>query len=572
MTFNPQFQKVGDILVYQKVITEEQLNNALNEQKQSKEKLGQILINQQVITEPQLVNAYSQQMGHKHILENDLLMLNQEDVSLLSEEFCRENYVISMKKTDTGLLVAMEDPEDLDAIDGIRKMTGLNPEITIAGRSAIENAINKLFGTIKQSDEIESAISSISVINEDDEGSDEVDLSEENVSSEEAPFVKLVNLMLTQAVKENSTDIHIEPGKNEVNIRIRIDGVLTKIMSPPITSLNGMITRIKILSKLNIAEHRLPQDGRMKLKMGNREIDVRVSILPTVHGEKAVLRLLGSGEKELKLSNLGFPDSKLTTFKKWINQPYGMIIISGPTGSGKSTTLYAALQEIMSDSINITTVEDPVEYQIPGINQIQVHDAIGLSFAAALRSILRQDPDVLLIGEIRDQETADIAVKFSMTGHLVFSTVHANDAPSTISRLLDLGIPPFLLGSSLNLIMAQRLVRTIDSNEKEEDNPSNEQIHRLGIPRDVANQMKFFKGKPTQQNYNSGYKGRTAIHEILEVNTSIREMIFEGKSEFEIKDQAIKNGMTPLREAGIEKIKQGISTVEEILRATVEDH
>tara|TARA_B110000014_G_scaffold264255_1_gene264420 strand:+ start:8982 stop:10700 length:1719 start_codon:yes stop_codon:yes gene_type:complete len=572
MSFNPQFQKVGDILVYEKIITEDQLQKALNDQKQSKEKLGQILINQKVITEPQLVKAYSQQMGHKHILENDLLGLDEQAVGLLSEEFCRENYVISMKKTDTGLLVAMEDPEDLDAIDGIRKITGLNPEITIAGRTAIENAINKLFGTIKQSDEIESAISNISVISGDDEESDEVDLSEENVSSEEAPFVKLVNLMLTQAVKENSTDIHVEPGKREVNIRIRIDGVLTKIMSPPIASLNGMITRIKILSKLNIAEHRLPQDGRMKLKMGSREIDVRVSILPTVHGEKAVLRLLGSGEKELKLSNLGFPNSKLTTFRKWINQPYGMIIISGPTGSGKSTTLYAALQEIMSDSINITTVEDPVEYQIPGINQIQVHDAIGLSFSAALRSILRQDPDVLLIGEIRDQETADIAVKFSMTGHLVFSTVHANDAPSTISRLLDLGIPPFLLGSSLNLIMAQRLVRTIDPNEKEEDNPSNEEIQRLGIPGDVANQMKFFKGRPTQQNYNSGYKGRTAIHEILEVNTSIREMIFEGKSEFEIKAQAIKNGMTPLREAGIEKINQGISTVEEILRATVEDN
>ena len=571
MTFNPQFQKVGDILVYQGVITEEQLQKALSEQKESKEKLGQILISQGVINEAQLVKAYSQQMGHKHVLENDLLSLSEDDVGLLSEEFAREHYVIAMKKTDSGILVAMEDPEDLDAIDGIRKITGLNPEILIAGRSAIENAISKLYGTIKQSGEIESAICNISVISGDEEDSDEVDLSEENVSAEEAPFVKLVNLMLTQAIKEGSTDIHVEPGKTEVNIRIRVDGVLTKIMSPPITSLNGMITRMKILSKLNIAEHRLPQDGRMKLRMGSKEIDVRVSILPTVHGEKAVLRLLGSGGKELNLSNLGFPDNKLSKFKKWINQPYGMIIISGPTGSGKSTTLYAALQEIKSDSINITTVEDPVEYQIPGINQIQVHDSIGLSFAAALRSILRQDPDVLLIGEIRDQETADIAVKFSMTGHLVFSTVHANDAPSTISRLLDLGIPPFLLGSSLNLIMAQRLVRTIDPNEKEQDSPSNDQLQRLGIAEN-ANQMTFYKGRPTQQNHNTGYKGRTAIHEILEVNSSIREMIFEGKSEFEIKDQAIKNGMTPLREAGIEKIKEGVSTVEEILRATVEDN
>jgi len=572
MTFNPQFQKIGDILVYQNIISEDELSKALNIQKDSKEKLGQILVNQKIINESQLVDAYSQQMGHKHVLENDLLVLSNEDVSLLSEEFSREHHVIAMKKTDSGILIAMEDPEDLDAIDGVKKMTGLNPEIVIAGRTAIENAINKLYGTIKQSDEIESAISTISVISGDEEDSDEIDLAEENVSAEDAPFVKLVNLMLTQAIKENSTDIHIEPGKTEVIIRIRIDGVLSKIMSPPITSLNGMITRIKILSKLNIAEHRLPQDGRMKLKMGAREIDVRVSILPTVHGEKAVLRLLGSGEKELKLTNLGFPNQKLNIFKKWINQPYGMIIISGPTGSGKSTTLYAALQEIMSSSINITTVEDPVEYQIPGINQIQVHDSIGLTFAAALRSILRQDPDVLLIGEIRDQETADIAVKFSMTGHLVFSTVHANDAPSTISRLLDLGIPPFLLGSSLNLIMAQRLVRTIDVNEKEKDNPSSTDINRLGIDSQKAKTMNFFRGKPTQQNHNTGYKGRTAIHEILEVNSSIRKMIFEDSTEFEIRNQAIKNGMTPLREAGIDKINEGVSTVEEILRATVEEN
>ena len=571
MSFNPQFQKVGDILVHQGVISEDQLQKALAEQKKSNEKLGQILINQGIITEADLVKAYSQQMGHKHVLENDLLMLSEDNVSLLSEEFARANHVIAMKKTDSGILVAMEDPEDLDAIDGIRKITGLNPEIVIAGRSAIENAIGKLYGTIKQSDEIESAISNISVVSGDEEDSDEVDLSEENVSAEEAPFVKLVNLMLSQAIKEGSTDIHVEPGKNEVIIRIRIDGVLSKIMSPPITSLNGMITRIKILSKLNIAEHRLPQDGRIKLKMGKKEIDVRVSILPTVHGEKAVLRLLGSGDKELNLTNLGFPNNKLTKFKKWINQPYGMVIISGPTGSGKSTTLYAALQEIKNDTINITTVEDPVEYQIPGINQIQVHEKIGLTFAAALRSILRQDPDVLLIGEIRDQETADIAVKFSMTGHLVFSTVHANDAPSTISRLLDLGVPPFLLGSSLNLIMAQRLIRTIDSNEKEQDTPTNEQLQRLGIAEN-SNQMTFYKGKPTQQNHNTGYKGRTAIHEILEVNSSVREMIFEGKSEFEIKDQAIKNGMTPLRDAGIDKIKEGVTTVEEVLRATVEDN
>ena len=375
---------------------------------------------------------------------------------------------------------------------------------------------------------------------------------------------------MTEAIKEGSTDIHIEPGRDEVNVRIRIDGILIKIMTPPVSSLNGIVARIKILSKLNIAEHRLPQDGRMKIKTKDRDIDVRVSILPTVHGEKIVLRLLGSGNKTLTLQNLGFPEDKLKIFRKWINQPYGMVIISGPTGSGKSTTLYAALSEIMSEDINITTVEDPVEYQIPGINQVQMHDEIGLNFSASLRSILRQDPDVLLIGEIRDEETADIAVKFSLTGHLVFSTVHANDAPSTITRLLDLGIPPFLLGSSLNLVMAQRLIRTIDKDSKEKYTPTNEELERMNLTKD-ANKIDFYRGKPTNSNHNTGYKGRTAIHEILQVNSDMRQLIYENANQNAIYETAMKNGMTPLRDAGIDKIKSGVTTIDEILRATVED-
>ena len=398
-----------------------------------------------------------------------------------------------------------------------------------------------------------------------------LDLGDEKVSSEDAPFVKLVNLMLTEAIKEDSSDIHIEPLKNKVSVRIRIDGVLIKIMSPPITSLNGIVSRLKILSKLDIAEKRLPQDGRMKIKTSEREIDVRVSILPTVHGEKVVLRLLGSGRLSLDLSNLGFPDNKLNVFKRWIEQPYGMVIISGPTGSGKSTTLYAALKEIYSEGINITTVEDPVEYQLDGVNQVQMHEDIGLTFSNALRSILRQDPDVLLIGEIRDQETADIAVKFALTGHLVFSTVHANDAPSTITRLLDLGIPPFLLGSCLNLVMAQRLVRTIDQDSKEEYKPSEKEFSRLAFPKDQIKSNKFYRGVPNQANHNTGYKGRTAIHEILEVNRKIKQLIFEEANQNEIKDAAKKNGMTTLREAGIEKILDSKTDLNEVLRATVED-
>ena len=395
-------------------------------------------------------------------------------------------------------------------------------------------------------------------------------MGEEKVSSEDAPFVKIVNLILEEAIKEDSSDIHIEPSKNEVSVRIRIDGVLVKIMSPPINSLNGIVSRLKILSKLDIAEKRLPQDGRMKIETSEREIDVRVSILPTVHGEKVVLRLLGSGKLSLNLSNLGFTEKKLSVFKKWIKQPYGMIIISGPTGSGKSTTLYAALKEIHSEGINITTVEDPVEYQLQGINQVQIYDEIGLNFSGALRSILRQDPDVLLIGEIRDEETADIAVKFSLTGHLVFSTVHANDAPSTIARLLDLGIPPFLLGSCLNLVMAQRLVRTIDKDSKEAYKPTNEELDLLSFPSSERNNT-FYKGIPNQNNHNTGYKGRTAIHEILEVNTNMKQLIFEDANQNQIKEAAKKSGMTTLREAGIEKILSGQTDINEVLRATVED-
>ena len=568
--FNPQFQKIGDILVHQKIITSEQLENALTEQKSTKDKLGNILITQGTISEEELVNAYSMQCGHRSITKDEMLKVDQSIVSLLPEDFAKENNVLALSKKDNYLAIAMEDPEDLSTLDSIRKLTNLSPEILVAGRSSIKDALESLYDKVKKSGEVESAISKISIVRGDEEDGDELDLGSENVSAEDAPFVKLVNLMLTEAIKEGSTDVHIEPGRDTVNVRIRIDGVLVTIMSPPINSLNGMVTRIKILSKLNIAEHRLPQDGRMKIKTDSKEIDVRVSILPTVHGEKVVLRLLGSGGKTLTLTNLGFPEDKLKVFRKWINQPYGMVIISGPTGSGKSTTLYASLMEIQNEGINITTVEDPVEYQIPGINQVQMHDDIGLNFSSSLRSILRQDPDVLLIGEIRDEETADIAVKFALTGHLVFSTVHANDAPSTIARLLDLGIPPFLLGSSLNLIMAQRLIRTIDENEKEEYTPSKNEIDRVGLSNEKN--LKYYKGKPTASNHNTGYKGRTAIHEILEVTTDIRQLIYDNASQLEMKKLAIKNGMTPLREAGLDKIKSGATTIEEILRATVEEN
>ena len=571
MSYNPQFAKLGEILIHEKIINEKQLEKALAEQKKKKDKLGNILISNGTITENDLVKAFSLQLGSKSISEDELLKAPEDTVKLLAEDFAKENNVITLKKTSSSIYVAMEDPEDVATIDAIKKLTKLNPEILVAGRTAIKNAIEQLYERVKKSGEVESAISNIKVIRGNEEGGDELDLASEKVSAKDAPFVKLVNLILTEAIKEDSSDVHIEPGRNEVSVRIRIDGVLIRIMTPPVSSLNGIVTRVKILSKLNIAEHRLPQDGRMKIKTASRDIDVRVSILPTIHGEKVVLRLLGSGKLSLNLTTLGFPEDKLSTFKKWINQPYGMVVISGPTGSGKSTTLYAALKEIHSEGINITTVEDPVEYQLKGINQVQIHDEIGLSFAASLRSILRQDPDVLLIGEIRDEETANIAVKFSMTGHLVFCTVHANDATSTILRLLDLGIPPFLLGSSLNLVMAQRLVRIIDDENKEAYKPTKNDLDLVSFPKTKIKSTKFYRGIPGRTNHNSGYKGRTAIHEILEVDNPMKKLIFDGANQNEIKKAAIKNGMTPLREAGIQKVISGFTTIDEVLRATVED-
>ncbi len=572
MSNNYQFMKLGDILVKENIISQADLDKALIEQKDTREKLGHVLIKQGSVGEDDLVKAFSLQLGHDHILEEDMFLANEEIVQLIPEDFAVQNNVLALNKSGETLVVAMEDPDDLAVTDSLKDLTSLNIDVRVAGRSAIQSAIEKHYGKIKKSGEVESAISNISIVKGDEEDGDELDLGTEEVSAEDAPFVKLVNLILNEAIKEDSSDIHIEPGRENVSVRIRVDGVLLQIMTPPMSSLNGMVTRIKILSKLNIAEHRLPQDGRMKIKLKDRDIDVRVSILPTVHGEKVVLRLLGSGSKQLTLTNLGFPDTKLKTFRKWIRQPYGMIIISGPTGSGKSTTLYAALQEIYSEGINITTVEDPVEYQIPGINQVQMHEEIGLDFTSSLRSILRQDPDVLLIGEIRDKETADIAVKFSLTGHLVFSTVHANDAPSTIARLLDLGVPPFLLGSSLNLIMAQRLVRTIDSESKEEYKPEKQELDLIGFPEDKINSTKFYKGVPKASNHNTGYKGRTAIHEIMEINSEVRNMIYKNADQDELFQQAKKNGMTTLREAGIGKIASGETTISEILRSTVQDN
>ena len=568
--FNPQFQKIGEILVHAGKIDEGKLNSALAEQKKSNEKIGQVLISMGAIDEDDFITAFSMQMGYPKADNFLLLEADQDAVRLIPEDFARTNSVLAVKKSDKSVTIVMEDPEDIATIDSVKRLTGLDPDIIVGGSELLNKAMDQLYGEITKAGQVEEAIQGITVISGDDDSSEEVDLSPENAREEDAPIVKLVNLILQEAIKERATDIHVEPQEDKVNVRIRIDGVLQIIMTPPATSLSGLVTRIKILSKLNIAEKRLPQDGRFSIKTASKDIDVRVSILPTVYGEKIVMRLLDKSGFDFNLTTLGFPKKNLGVFKKVISQPYGMVVVSGPTGSGKSTSLYAALKEIKDEKTNITTVEDPVEYQLDGISQVQVFDDIGLTFGSTLRSILRQDPDVLLIGEIRDAETADIAVKFSLTGHLVFSTVHANDAPGTLTRLLDIGIAPFLVGSCLNLVMAQRLVRKLCEKCKEEYIPTAEELALIGLTIKVV-KKKLFRIKGCADCRNTGYRGRTAIFEMIPMKMELRKLVFDSANEDEIRQAAIKNGMVTLRDAGNERVLDGTTSVEEVLRSTVED-
>jgi type IV pilus assembly protein PilB len=570
-SFNPQFQKIGEILIHLGKLSDSQLQEALVEQKNTKEKLGLVLIKNDIISEDDLVTVYSMQLGYQKAEKDMLYNVKQEAASLVPEEFARQNAVLALSKSESSIIVAMEDPEDISCIDSLKRLTGLNPEVLVAGPTELSKALDEVYGEIKKTGEVQEVIEGIKVISGDEDHQEEVDLSPDSVDAEDAPIVKLVNMILQESIKERATDIHVEPMENKVIIRIRIDGVLQVIMTPPITSLSGLVTRIKILSKLNIAEKRLSQDGRFTIKTTEKEIDVRVSILPTVYGEKIVMRLLDKTGFDFNLKSLGFDADMYKIFKKVISQPYGMVIVSGPTGSGKSTSLYASLKEIKSEEINITTVEDPVEYQLDGISQVQVFEDIGLTFASSLRSILRQDPDILLIGEIRDGETADIAVKFSLTGHLVFSTVHANDASSTITRLLDIGIPPFLVGSCVNLVMAQRLVRRLCKECAEEYEPSDQELYVVGLDKKRLNGSKLTKSGGCRKCRNTGYKGRTAIFEIIPMSREIRKLIFNNANEDDIRTKALEDGMISLRESGLRKVLDGTTSIQEILRSTVEE-
>ncbi|HJL78151.1 MAG TPA: ATPase, T2SS/T4P/T4SS family [Candidatus Marinimicrobia bacterium] len=569
--FNPQASKIGEILIHINKLSESQLQEALLVQKKTKNKLGVVLVKNGFITEDDLVTVYSMQLGYRKADDELLLNIDPKIASTIPEEFARQNAVLVLEKSNSSIKVAMEDPEDITCIDALQRLTGLVPDVLVVGPNTLERALDEVYGEIKKSGEVKEVFEGITVISGDDEKKEEVDLSPENASQEDAPIVKLVNMILQEAIKERATDIHIEPQEKNVIVRIRIDGVLQTIMTPPNTSLSGLVTRIKILSKLNIAEKRLPQDGRFTIKTTEKEIDVRVSILPTIYGEKIVMRLLDKTGFAFNLKSLGLDKDLIQIFQNVITRPYGLIIVSGPTGSGKSTTLYASLKEIKNDLINITTVEDPVEYHLDGINQVQVFEHIGLTFGASLKFILRQDPDILLIGEIRDQETADIAVKFSLTGHLVFSTLHANDAVSTITRFLDLGVPPFLVGACVNLVMAQRLVRKICPHCREEYDPSDEELKLVGLSRKRLNGKKLHQAKGCRECRNTGYLGRTGIFELIPMTRKVRALIYDSANEDEMRSCALAEGMVTLRESGLRKILDASTTIQEVLRITMDD-
>ncbi|MBN2830376.1 MAG: Flp pilus assembly complex ATPase component TadA [Candidatus Cloacimonetes bacterium] len=568
MAFNPQFARLGEVLIHNNSISEEELKEALIKQNNFGLKIGETLIKLGYLKEKALMLALSQQLGYVVVDESTLLDVPVEIVALIPEAFAFEKRAMCIKVDDDGLVVAMTDPEDIEVLDSLKKVTGRNIKPILIGDSLLTDALEKYYKSIRTTSEVESAVGGFDFVQLDE---DENEITIETSKEADAPVVKLVNLFFTEAIKSGATDIHIEPMTKHTRVRFRVDGSLREVMNPPIGMHNGIVSLVKVMAKLNIAERRLPQDGQISLKTQMKSVDVRVSLTPTVLGEKIVMRLLDKGEFGFKLATLGFEEEDMEIFKRVIKRPYGIIIVSGPTGSGKSTSLHAALKTIYTVENNIVTVEDPVEYRLEGVCQIETKSQIGLTFGAALRSVMRQDPDIVLLGEIRDNETADIAIKFSLTGHLVFSTLHANDAPATITRLIDIGIKPFLVGSSLCLVMAQRLVRKVCSHCAADYVPSDQELLEAGLTREGVKDFNFKNGTGCVHCNNTGYAGRTGIFELLRVDSEIRQLIFDGANQDNIRDLAIKNGMRTLHDAAISKMKRGITSIREVIKMTVID-
>ncbi len=588
--------RLGELLIAANLITPDQLKEALELQKREGGRLGSKLIKLGFVTEENIVNLLSKQFGVPAINLSDY-NIDPNIIKLIPKDLAQKHLIIPVTRAGPNLTIAMADPTNVYAIDDVKFITGYNVEVVVASESAIIEAISKYYGASlvvsskgrePVSRQVQKGTATTSEVNiEDSDLSDMDKIAEtaiqvieggeepeegEVVEKVDAPIVRLANAILVNAINQRASDIHIEPYENTLRVRYRVDGVMYTVQTLP-TKIKGALTsRIKIMSKLDIAERRLPQDGRIKLKLDKgREIDFRVSTLPCLFGEKVVLRLLDKSNLQIDLTKLGFEEQQLQEFMDAISKPYGMILVTGPTGSGKTTTLYSALNHLNKTDVNIMTAEDPVEYNFMGINQVQIKEEIGLTFAAALRSFLRQDPDIIMVGEIRDFETAEIAVKAALTGHLVLSTLHTNDAPSTITRLLNMGIEPFLVSSSVILILAQRLCRKICQKCKTEEHVPPQALVKLGFSEEEAKTIKVFKGKGCPDCNGKGYKGRIALYEVMTIKDEIKDLILEGASAGELKKAAIKLGMKTLRMSGLTKIKEGITTIEEVLRVTFGD-
>jgi type IV pilus assembly protein PilB len=562
--------RLGALLMNAHLISENQLQQALSKQKKEGGRLGSNLVQMGFIKEERLISFLSQQYGIPSVDVSNF-EIDAEVVKLIPSEVAQKYMIIPINRTGSTLTIAMVDPSNVFAIDDVKFMTGYNVEPVVASEGSIKDAIDSYYDSADMLQTVMQDIQDEINIDVIEDEVDDIDLGEIKQAVEDAPVVKLVNLILAEAIKKGASDVHIEPYEKDFRVRYRIDGVLYETMAPPKRLKDALTSRLKIMAELDIAERRLPQDGRIKLKMKGKEVDLRVSTLPTLFGEKVVMRILDKSNLMLDMTKLGFDPDALEKLKEAIFAPYGMVLVTGPTGSGKSTTLYSALGQINNPEINIMTAEDPVEYNLFGINQVQMKEEIGLNFAAALRSFLRQDPDVIMVGEIRDYETAEIGVKAALTGHLVLSTLHTNDAPSTINRLLNMGIEPFLVASSVILIMAQRLARRICPDCKQQVEIPEKTLIDIGLTPKQAAEITCYQGTGCANCSDTGYKGRIGLYEVMPIDEQIRELILEGASAAEIKQVAINNGMSSLRMAALQKLMGGETTLDEVLRVTFGD-
>ncbi len=563
--------RLGELLVRENLISLQQLQKAQEEQRKTGGRIGSLLVKQGAIAEGDLTNFLSKQYGVPAISLKDF-DIDDEVIKLIPRATAEKHQVVPVNRAGSSLIVAMGDPSNIFAIDDIKFLTGYNVEVVVASEQAIREAIEHYYSERGPSyDELISNFddSDVAVIEDSDGEGEIVDLEK---SAGEAPVVKLVNLILLDAIKKGASDIHVEPYEKDFRVRFRIDGVLYEVMKPPLKLKSAMISRLKIMASLDISERRLPQDGRIKLKLGRgKEMDFRVSVCPTLFGEKVVLRLLDKASLQLDMTKLGFEESQLKDFMESIDRPYGMVLVTGPTGSGKTTTLYSALSKLNEVSWNISTAEDPVEFNFFGINQVQMHEEIGLNFAAALRSFLRQDPDIIMVGEIRDFETAEIGVKAALTGHLVLSTLHTNDAPGTVSRLLNMGIEPFLVTASLNSIVAQRLCRRLCQECKKEAAPDEQALLDAGFPAEDIGSFTPSEPGGCKSCNDRGFRGRVAVYEVMPLWDGLKELIINGSSTAELKQEAIRLGFRTLRMSALNKVKQGVTSLAEAVGNTAPD-